>query len=146
MNFGSYELIHIRFICAPQDADYGFIFTCSCGDPIFASATIGVLVTGANVTRSFNHLFIHSSLFCRDQIRALRDSSKKMLALPMYGSLPAQDQMRVFDRVGKNTRKVVIATNIAETSITINGIVYSEFGRKFYLDCSFFGLLNDFHD
>ncbi|XP_030831683.1 probable ATP-dependent RNA helicase DHX35 [Strongylocentrotus purpuratus] len=59
-----------------------------------------------------------------DQIRVLRDSSMKMMALPMYGSLPANDQMRVFENVGKNTRKVVIATNIAETSITINGIGY----------------------
>ena len=47
-----------------------------------------------------------------------------MLALPMYGSLPPKDQLKVFQRAPQNTRKVVVATNIAETSITIYGIVF----------------------
>jgi HrpA-like RNA helicase len=35
--------------------------------------------------------------------------------------------MKVFERTPRNTRKIVVATNIAETSITINGIVYSKY-------------------
>ncbi|XP_033626833.1 probable ATP-dependent RNA helicase DHX35 [Asterias rubens] len=58
------------------------------------------------------------------QIRTFSSDHMKMLALPMYGSLPGKEQMRVFERISRNTRKVVLATNIAETSITINGIVY----------------------
>lgn len=36
-------------------------------------------------------------------------------------------KMKVFERAPRNTRKIVVATNIAETSITINGIVYSKY-------------------
>ena len=45
-----------------------------------------------------------------------------MRILPLYANLPAEQQVRVFQSVPADTRKVVIATNIAETSVTIPGI------------------------
>ncbi|KAH9635757.1 hypothetical protein HF086_010982 [Spodoptera exigua] len=47
-----------------------------------------------------------------------------MLVVPMYGSLPHYKQVKVFQRTDNNFRKVVIATNVAETSVTIPGVVY----------------------
>ena len=41
-------------------------------------------------------------------------------ALPLYGSLPKEEQDRVFER--SDRRKVILATSIAETSVTIEGI------------------------
>ena len=49
---------------------------------------------------------------------------QKLLVLPLFSSLPPEQQQIVFEPTPENTRKVVIATNIAETSITIDGIVY----------------------
>lgn len=48
----------------------------------------------------------------------------ELLILPMYGSLPNHEQLKVFQSAGKNCRKIIVATNIAETSITIPGINY----------------------
>ncbi len=42
--------------------------------------------------------------------------------LPLFARLPAAEQRRVFNRSGE--RKIVVATNVAETSITIPGIRY----------------------
>ncbi|GAA97825.1 uncharacterized protein L969DRAFT_89610 [Mixia osmundae IAM 14324] len=54
-----------------------------------------------------------------------------LVATPLYSSLPPQQQQRIFDPApgptrpnGPPGRKVVVSTNIAETSLTIDGIVY----------------------
>ncbi|XP_033109101.1 ATP-dependent RNA helicase DEAH12, chloroplastic-like [Anneissia japonica] len=44
--------------------------------------------------------------------------------LPLHGKLQPQDQMAIFTEPPPGKRKVVFATNIAETSVTINGIKY----------------------
>jgi pre-mRNA-splicing factor ATP-dependent RNA helicase DHX15/PRP43 len=59
------------------------------------------------------------------------DAIGPLSCIPLYSSLPPQQQQRVFDpppppRVpgGPLGRKVIVSTNIAETSLTIDGIVY----------------------
>ncbi|EED93546.1 predicted protein, partial [Thalassiosira pseudonana CCMP1335] len=49
---------------------------------------------------------------------------KKVQILPLYSMLSAEEQAKVFTPVPDDTRLIVIATNIAETSITIPGISY----------------------
>eukprot|EP00850_Spirogloea_muscicola_P006660 SM000032S12044 [mRNA] locus=s32:111779:119402:- [translate_table: standard] len=63
---------------------------------------------------------------------ALQRSSKLAKALdpsgawilPLHGSLAGEDQKKVFQRPPKGMQKIVLATNVAETSITIDDVVY----------------------
>ena len=48
----------------------------------------------------------------------------ELIILPMYSSLPSDLQAKIFEPTPKKARKVVVATNIAETSVTIPGTVY----------------------
>lgn len=54
----------------------------------------------------------------------LPSSSQSIMALPLYAGLSTEQQMFVFDNPPDNTRKVIFSTNIAEASVTIDGIVY----------------------
>ncbi|XP_014216222.1 dosage compensation regulator [Copidosoma floridanum] len=44
--------------------------------------------------------------------------------IPLHSQLPREDQRKVFDPVGENRTKIILSTNIAETSITIDDVVY----------------------
>lgn len=47
-----------------------------------------------------------------------------MHILPLYSLLPTKEQMRVFEPPPEGSRLVILATNVAETSLTIPGIRY----------------------
>ncbi|KAI1749926.1 P-loop containing nucleoside triphosphate hydrolase protein [Xylaria castorea] len=59
-----------------------------------------------------------------ERMKALGPNVPELIICPIYSSLPTDIQSRVFDPAPPGARKVVIATNIAETSITIDGIYY----------------------
>ena len=48
----------------------------------------------------------------------------KVLVVPLYSMLPGPQQLKAFARPPKGVRLIVVATNVAETSITIPGIRY----------------------
>ena len=64
----------------------------------------------------------HSSYF--------RPHEQVLSILPLYAGLSTEYQMSVFEPAPENTRKVVVSTNIAEASVTIDGI-------SFVVDCGF---------
>ena len=70
---------------------------------------------------------------CSDFAVSLRPSKEsrkfpKLLPLPLFAALPQQAQQRVFDPAPAGVRKVILATNIAETSVTVPGV-------RFVIDC-----------
>ena len=59
-----------------------------------------------------------------DRATSLPENGPSIQALPMYAGLSTDQQMYIFEPAPENVRKVICATNIAEASVTIDGIVY----------------------
>ena len=57
-------------------------------------------------------------------------NQQTLVIVPLFSSLPPQQQAASFQPTPPGKRKIVVSTNIAETSVTINGIVY-------VVDCGF---------
>lgn len=49
---------------------------------------------------------------------------QKVKLLPLYSGLSLEDQMDIFKPIEGYCRKVIVSTNIAESSITIDGVVF----------------------
>ncbi|OMO89589.1 hypothetical protein COLO4_19679 [Corchorus olitorius] len=58
------------------------------------------------------------------RIRSLGSKVAELIICPVYANLPSEIQARIFEPTPQGARKVVLATNIAETSLTIDGIKY----------------------
>ena len=65
-----------------------------------------------------------------ERAATLHPKSASILALPLYAGLSNEQQLHVFEPAPDNTRKMIVSTNIAEASVTIDGIVY-------VVDCGF---------
>ncbi|KIM80932.1 hypothetical protein PILCRDRAFT_525171 [Piloderma croceum F 1598] len=57
-------------------------------------------------------------------------TASRLTLLALHAGLSTDEQLRVFEPAEKDRRKIIIATNIAEASVTIEGI-------KFVIDCGF---------
>jgi ATP-dependent RNA helicase DHX8/PRP22 len=57
-------------------------------------------------------------------MKALGDEAPELICLPVYSNLPSDRQNKIFDAAPEGSRKCIIATNIAEASLTIDGIFY----------------------
>ncbi|KAF2722567.1 P-loop containing nucleoside triphosphate hydrolase protein [Polychaeton citri CBS 116435] len=65
-----------------------------------------------------------------DRLLSLPKGADSILPLPLYAGLSTEQQMWVFEPAPDHTRKVICSTNIAEASVTVNGVV-------FVIDCGF---------
>ncbi|XP_043866152.1 pre-mRNA-splicing factor ATP-dependent RNA helicase PRP16 [Drosophila mojavensis] len=52
------------------------------------------------------------------------DNAPELSILPIYSQLPSDLQAKIFQKSADGVRKCVVATNIAETSLTVDGIIY----------------------
>ncbi|KAL3511034.1 hypothetical protein ACH5RR_030435 [Cinchona calisaya] len=76
-----------------------------------------VFLTGQEEIESVERL-VH------ERLRQLPEGYQKLSTFPIFSSLPSEKQMKVFMPAPAGFRKVILATNIAETSVTIPGIKY----------------------
>ncbi|KAJ6547237.1 pre-mRNA splicing factor [Mycena capillaripes] len=65
-----------------------------------------------------------------DLLPTLPRTATRLVPLALHAGLSTDEQLRVFEPADRGTRKVIISTNIAEASVTIEGI-------KFVVDCGF---------
>jgi len=59
-----------------------------------------------------------------ERMKKLGPAVPELIILPVYSALPSEMQTKIFDPAPEGSRKCVIATNIAEASLTIDGIYY----------------------
>ncbi|XP_014490699.1 pre-mRNA-splicing factor ATP-dependent RNA helicase DEAH10 [Vigna radiata var. radiata] len=76
-----------------------------------------VFLTGQEEIESVERLI-------NEKLPQLPQENQKLLIVPIFAALPSEQQMRVFAPAPSGFRKVILATNIAETSVTIPGIKY----------------------
>lgn len=69
-------------------------------------------------------IFLSGEKLIKDTVTALEQSSvnKRLMIIPLYGRLSREEQERIFLKTPLFKTKVVVSTNIAETSVTIDGV------------------------
>ncbi|KAL4274485.1 hypothetical protein HN51_057280 [Arachis hypogaea] len=125
--FGSAKSVHIQgrqfpvdifYTCHPEedylDASLITIFQIHSKE---GPGDILVFLTGQEEIESVEKLI-------NDRLTQFPEGSQKLQVVPIFAALPSEQQLRVFAPAPSGFRKVILATNIAETSVTIPGVKY----------------------
>ncbi|XP_015869881.3 pre-mRNA-splicing factor ATP-dependent RNA helicase DEAH1 isoform X1 [Ziziphus jujuba] len=110
--------VEIHYTKAPE-ADYidAAIVTALQIHVTQAPGDILVFLTGQEEIETVEEILKH-------RIRGLGTKIAELIICPIYANLPTELQAKIFEPTPEGARKVVLATNIAETSLTIDGIKY----------------------
>ncbi|XP_019106883.2 pre-mRNA-splicing factor ATP-dependent RNA helicase DEAH1 [Beta vulgaris subsp. vulgaris] len=82
-----------------------------------APGDILIFLTGQEEIETMEEMLVH-------RVKRFGSKIAELIICPVYANLPTHLQSRIFDCTPEGARKVVLATNIAETSLTIDGINY----------------------
>ena len=114
---GRQYLVKALYIRKPEedivDGALRLIFKINYTEPL--PGDILVFLTGQETVESLEKLV-------NQYATGLAKEVPKLLALPLFAALPQAAQQKVFQSAPFRTRRVIIATNIAETSITVPGV------------------------
>lgn len=111
----------VKVIYSPQpvndfvDAALKVIFQIHYKEPL--PGDILVFLTGQETVENLEYLVNEYAI-------GMDPALPKVLVLPLFAALPQTAQQRVFVPTPPRTRKVILATNIAETSVTVPGVRY----------------------
>lgn len=125
--FGGARVVHVEGRAFPVDVFYTAVPQPSYVDAAVSAAVqahadeapgdILVFLTGADEIEAVARLL-------RDRIAKVAGppGAARAAVVPLYASLAPAAQAAAFDRPPPNTRKIVLATNVAETSVTLPGV------------------------
>nr|POF15267.1 putative atp-dependent rna helicase prh1 [Quercus suber] len=109
--------VKLHYLDTPTDdiieAALQRIFHIHCKEPM--PGDLLVFMTGQETIQSLQKLV-------EEYAQNLTAEFPKMLVLPLFAALPQAAQQRIFQPAPPNTRKVILSTNIAETSVTVPGV------------------------
>ncbi|KAK8944099.1 putative pre-mRNA-splicing factor ATP-dependent RNA helicase [Platanthera zijinensis] len=110
--------VDVHFTTAPE-ADYidAAIVTVLQIHVTQPAGDILVFLTGQEEIETIDEILKHRT-------RGLGTKIAELIICPIYANLPTELQAKIFEPTPEGARKVVLATNIAETSLTIDGIKY----------------------
>ncbi|KAL7237472.1 hypothetical protein ACSBR2_003717 [Camellia fascicularis] len=118
--FGSAKAIHVKGRQFPVDILYTYHLETDCID----AALITIFQIHLEEGPGDILVFLTGQEEIEESLRLLPKDNKKLKVLPIFSSLPSEKQMQVFMPAPIEFHKVILATNIAETSVTISRIKY----------------------
>ena len=81
-------------------------------------STLSVVLTTQEATRCIPNIDRISHNFLFSERLAEVDEAPPLAVLPIYSQLPSDLQAKIFEKAPDGVRKCIVATNIAETSLT----------------------------
>jgi len=87
---------------------------------VHKNSSAGDILTFLTGREEIEHCLEH----IEDLIATLPKNLQTLVPLPLYAGLATAEQLQVFEPTARGYRKVVIATNVAEASVTIDGVRY----------------------